>query len=88
MAVGKGSMERASKAAVQKTPEKTAVKKTTVKATPKTRAAKTIAAKTIAAPDPEVMDQIVYQNSSEMVYRDAKPNERFEIGDSMPVYYF
>lgn len=46
------------------------------------------AAKTVTAPDEEVLNQIVYQTSSGMLSRDAKPNERFGLGDAMPVYYF
>lgn len=105
MAVGKGSMERASKAVtktaapVAKATEvaaapakKATVKKTAVKPAAKSAAKKTAAkvsaATTIPAPGPEVMEKILYQNSAEMLYRDAEPNERFEIGDSMPVYYF
>lgn len=76
MAVGKGSMERAAKTAEKKAPAKRAVK------------AKTAAASTIAAPAGEVMEKIVYQKSDGMLERDAKPNERFGLGDAMPVYYF
>lgn len=81
MAVGKESVERAAKA-------KAAEKKTgtTVK-TAKT--AETVAAaKAIAAPDEKALQQIVYQPSSGMLERDAEPNERFGLGDDMPVYYF
>lgn len=73
MAVGKGSMERAAKAA-------SSTKKTTSK--------KVAAARTIAAPTEEALQQIVYQTSSGMLERDAEPNERFGLGDDMPVYYF
>lgn len=73
MAVGKGSMERAAKAA-------SATKKTTSK--------KAAAAQTITAPTEEVLQKIVYQTSSGMLERDAGPNEIFGLGDDMPVYYF
>lgn len=33
-------------------------------------------------------EEIVYQKSSGMLTRAAKPNERFGLGDAMPVYYF
>jgi len=96
MAVGKGSMERASKA-VKKAPAKeapvkeTAVKETPVKATPakKSPAKKAPAKKAVVANTSEqVMEQIVYQKSSQMLERDAQPNESFYIGDAMPIYYF
>ncbi len=46
------------------------------------------AAETIAAPDEKVLEKIVYQKSSGMLERDAEPNEKFGLGDEMPVYYF
>lgn len=80
MAVGKGSMERAAKAAPAKKTAGGAVK---------AKAAKSVAAaKTVTAPDKEVINQIVYQPSSGMLSRDAEPNEKFGLGDAMPVYYF
>ena len=79
MAVGKGSMERAAKAAPVKKAEGGAKAKT---------AKSVAAAKTVAAPDKAVLNQIVYQTSSGMLSRDAKPNEKFGLGDAMPVYYF
>jgi hypothetical protein len=69
-------MERASKAA----PKKTTAKKTTAK--------KTVTENVIAAPSPEVLDAIVYQESSQVLNRDAEPNEGFGVGDSMPIYYY
>lgn len=42
----------------------------------------------IAGTDKQVMDVIVYEANKQMLDRDAKPNERFEIGDDMPVYFF
>lgn len=88
MAVGKGSMERAAKAAEKATtPAKKPVKKETASA--KKTAAKTVtAAQTIAAPAEEVLQQIVYQTSSGILERAALPNESFGLGDAMPVYYF
>ncbi len=41
----------------------------------------------LAAPDPAVARQVVYQKSSQILTRDAEPNETFGIGDDMPVYY-
>lgn len=77
-------MERAAKTAEK---SQTTVKK----AAPAKKAAKSkaaVAAETIAAPTKEVMEKIVYQTSSGMLERDAEPNERFGLGDAMPVYYF
>lgn len=103
MAVGKGSMERASKAVAKpaeaakapeaevKTEVKTEVKKTEVKAAPaKKPAAKAPVKKTavITGTSKQVMDKIVYQPSSQLLERDAEPNESFYIGDDMPIYYF
>ncbi|MBD5551174.1 MAG: hypothetical protein HDQ96_08370 [Lachnospiraceae bacterium] len=89
MAVGKGSMERAAKTAEK---AKTSVKKapasgaTSAKKT--TKAKSVTAAETIAAPTGEVLQKIVYQTSNGMLERAAEPNERFGLGDAMPVYYF
>lgn len=81
-------MERAAKTAgkAQAAGEAAKAKKTPAKkaAKPKAEAAAT----TIAAPTQEVMEKIVYQASDGMLARDAKPNERFGLGDAMPVYYF
>ena len=41
----------------------------------------------IAAPDDEVMQKIVYQPSSQILTRQADPNEAFGVGDDMPIYY-
>lgn len=82
MAVGKGSMERAAKTAEKaQTPKAAPAKKTA-------KAKKVTAAETIAAPAEEVMQKIVYQTSDGMLERAAEPNERFGLGDAMPVYYF
>ena len=78
MAVGKGSMERAAKA-----------KSAKPVAAAKAKTDKPVAAaKVVTAPDEAVLQQIVYQPSSGMLSRDAQPNERFGLGDAMPVYYF
>lgn len=98
MAVGKGSMARAAKAAGKETApaeetagkSKTAVQKeeaTVKKTTAKKTAAKTAAAEVIAAPSGEVLQQIVYQECSGVLERAAGPNEIFGLGDAMPVYY-
>ncbi len=83
MAVGKSSMARAAK-----TGEKRGTKKS-VPATAKTAAKETaVRDKTvIAAPDEAVVKTIVYEESSQVLKRDAIPGETFGIGDSMPVYY-
>ena len=41
-----------------------------------------------AALKKEAEGAIVYQKSSGMLERAAEPNERFGLGDAMPVYYF
>lgn len=104
MAVGKGSMARASKAAVAKA-EAPAVNKEKVEpvkkvaapakkvekkvAAPKKPVAKKSAVKetVIAATSEQVMKQISYQQSSQVLTRDAKPNESFFVGDAMPIYF-
>ena len=80
MAVGKGSMERAAKAAPANKTAGGAAKAKTAKSV--------VDAKTVTAPDEAVLQQIVYQPSSGMLSRDARPNEKFGLGDAMPVYYF
>lgn len=84
MAVGKGSMERAAKTAEKS--HATAKKSSSGKKTAKPKVAAPSA--TIAAPAKEVMEKIVYQTSDGMLERDAEPNEKFGLGDAMPVYYF
>ena len=130
MAVGKGSMARASKAAASKTKEvkavvvanadekvveaavevkeevikaetkKTSPKKTTAKKeTAKKTAAKKTAPKAeqepkveasavIAATSEQVMKQIVYQKSAQVLDREPEVNETFGIGEAMPIYLF
>ncbi len=78
-------MERAAKTA-EKT-QKAAVKKTEGKKTSVKKAVKPKAA-AIAAPTKEVMEKIIRRSDDGMLGRDARPNERFGIGDAMPVYYF
>ena len=46
------------------------------------------AGKTPAVLEKEAEGEIVYQKSSGMLERAAEPNERFGLGDAMPVYYF
>lgn len=60
--------------------EKTAVVKP---APPKAAPAKAV----IAAPDKEVVKQIVYQPSAQILTRDVDASETFAIGDDMPIYY-
>lgn len=109
MAVGKGSMARASKAAaaskvvnsadakevaatqgaVPKTrAKKTAVKSATKKNVKSTAKTNRVSARVIDTTSEQVMSKIVYQESSQMLNRDAKPGEIFAVGDAMPVYYF
>lgn len=96
MAVGKGSMERASKA-VAKAPVKDAVvvEKQETAAVKKPQAKKTPAKKTpvkkasvVTGTSKEVMDKIVYQSSSQILEREVEPNESFYVGDSMPIYFY
>ncbi len=87
MAVGKGSMERAAKAAEKKTTAKASAAKT-VKAAASGTEQKVTESSVIAAPSEEVYEKIVYQTSSGMLERAAEPNEKFGLGDDMPVYYF
>lgn len=132
MAVGKGSMARASRAAAKAAPADAEVKtqkenkeavqakaadeikaasgikdaqgagEETAKKTTETKKAsgakrgtgtkkaakKTATAHVVAAPSPEVLDKIIYQESSQVLNRDAEPNERFGVGESMPIYFF
>lgn len=125
MAVGKGSMARASKAAGKKTavvtnveekvvetiaevavtesveetskavtkkatPKKAAAKKTTTKkaATKVEKEANVAASVVVAATSEQVMKQIVYQKSSQVLDREVKVNETFGVGEAMPIYFF
>ena len=88
MAVGKGSMARASKAAAGETPVRkaeAAKPKSSGKAPAKGR---TAASNTIQAASGQVMNKIVYQKSSQILDRDAGPGETFGIGDAMPIYFY
>lgn len=80
-------MERAAKTA-EKTQTADTAAKTKKAPAKKATKPKAEAAAMIAAPAEEVMEKIVYQTSDGMLERDAKPNERFGVGDAMPVYYF
>ncbi len=69
--------------AAEKPAEKPAVEAAAVKKTVNTETASSV----IPAPDEEVIKKVVYQPSSEILERDAEPNESFGIGDAMPVYF-
>lgn len=100
MAVGKGSMERASKAAkpADKNTVSKAVKPADKNATSKAakpapaKAAKSVAKKATApktvAAKKKIEGHVEYQKCSQMLERAAEPNEKFYIGDAMPIYYF
>ncbi len=49
----------------------------------KAEAVKTV----IPAPDAEILRTVIYRESAQVLSRNAEPNERFGIGDAMPVYY-
>lgn len=113
MAVGKGSMARASKAAAKKAGTKTvaeaapktgtvnektqavpkeiskpaSAKRTTAKKTaPKKETS--VTASVVGATSEQVMREIVYQKSSQVLYREAEVNETFGVGEAMPIYFF
>ena len=81
MAVGKGSMARASKAA-----DNTSVPKETKRTTAKTKAV--TASKVISGTSKEVMQMIEYQKSDQVLDREPEENETFGVGDAMPIYFF
>ena len=84
MAVGKGSMARASKAA-----DNTSVSKETKRTTAKTTAkTKVTASKVISGTSKEVMQMIEYQKSDQVLDREPEENETFGVGDAMPIYFF
>ncbi len=85
MAVGKGSMARASKAADNTSVSKE-TKRTTVKTTAKTKAV--TASKVISGTSKEVMQMIEYQKSDQVLDREPEENETFGVGDAMPIYFF
>lgn len=70
MAIGKGSMERASKAVNKPVNENDNVKKPTVKKTTVKKAPE----KTVVEPTEQVMDIVM--------------NDRIEVGDEMPIYFY
>ena len=85
MAVGKGSMARASKAADNTSVSKE-TKRTTAKTTAKTKAV--TARKVISGTSKEVMQMIEYQKSDQVLDREPEENETFGVGDAMPIYFF
>ena len=85
MAVGKGSMARASKAADNTSVSKE-TKRTTAKTTAKTKAV--TASKVISGTSKEVMQMIEYQKSDQVLDREPEENETFGVGDAMPIYLF
>lgn len=88
MAIGKGSMERASKAVKKTVDENTEVKseqvKNVVKTKPERKTVKTPAEKksvvkkapekTVVVPTKQVMDMVI--------------KDRIEVGDEMPIYFY
>ena len=85
MAVGKGSMARASKAADNTSVSKE-TKRTTAKTTAKTKAV--TASKVISGTSKEGMQMIEYQKSDQVLDREPEENETFGVGDAMPIYFF
>ena len=85
MAVGKGSMARASKAADNTSVSKE-TKRTTAKTTAKTKAV--TASNVISGTSKEVMQMIEYQKSDQVLDREPEENETFGVGDAMPIYFF
>ena len=85
MAVGKGSMARASKAADNTSVSKE-TKRTTAKTTAKTKAV--TASKVISGTSKEVMQMIEYQKSDQVLDCEPEENETFGVGDAMPIYFF
>lgn len=85
MAVGKGSMARASKVADNTSVSKE-TKRTTAKTTAKTKAV--TASKVISGTSKEVMQMIEYQKSDQVLDREPEENETFGVGDAMPIYFF
>ena len=85
MAVGKGSMARASKAADNTSVSKE-TKRTTANTPAKTQAV--TASKVISGTSKEVMQMIEYQKSDQVLDREPEENETFGVGDAMPIYFF
>ena len=124
MAVGKGSMARASKAAAAKSNErkedtvlnveaqtaginekngqdegtqkpalaakasKKATKKSTVKKAEMMEETKVTTGSVIEATSEQVLKQIIYQKSSQVLDREAEKNETFGVGEAMPIYFY
>lgn len=87
MAVGRGSMERAAKAVVEKKPadqKKAVVEKKTTDQKKTATEKKPVDQLVVKVQD----DIITDQKSAGMLERAAEPNERFGVGDAMPFYYF
>ncbi len=86
MAVGKGSMARASKVADQTTASKT--KKTTTRKTTAKKATTKVTSSVVAGTSEQVMQAIEYQKSSQVLDREPEMNETFGVGESMPIYFY
>lgn len=82
MAVGKGSMDRASKTADKTGTKQTKGKEPAVKET----AVKT--SSVVTGTSEEVMEMIEYQKSSQVLDREPEANEIFGVGEAMPIYFF
>ena len=82
MAVGKGSMDRASKTAAKPGTQQTKGKEPAVKET----AVKT--SSVVTGTSEEVMEMIEYQKSSQVLDREPEANEIFGVGEAMPIYFF
>lgn len=76
----------AAKSSTKATVSKPAVKKASSKSGSK-KPGVVAKANVITSVSEEVLEKVVYQPSSQILDRDANPNEGFGIGDSMPVYY-
>ena len=82
----KTTAKKTTKTAASKT---TSVKTTkTVKATSKSVEKQADTKTSVLTPSDQVMEQIVYQKSAQVLDRDAKDNETFGVGDAMPVYFY
>ena len=82
MAVGKGSMDRASKAAAPAAAKSTTVRKAAPKKT--TETTNTV----IGEVSQEILEVLESQASDQILDREPGENETFGIGDAMPVYYY
>lgn len=87
MAIGKGSMERASKAVKKIVDENTEAKtgqvEDVVKAAPKKTAKIPVSKKNVAKKAPEKTVVVPTKQVMEMVAKD-----RIEVGDEMPIYFY